>query len=154
MKTFPVAGLVVLSMGAATSATADNGRYLKTKEVFEEAPGLRVESALAVVTPHSDGKYEFYGTCFEPDGETWSSYVLIDLLARQSTDQGVGDFFAEEELSAVKINGRRSEFDQERKIYVRLETSVFKAVDRNGDKYLLEELRSPDGSHYCVYALE
>ena len=117
MKKFPVVGLVVLSMGAATLTRVDDGRYLKTKAVFAGAPGLRIESALASVSPDSNGTYDFRGTCFEPDGETWTGYVRIDLLAGPSTDPGVGDFFAEEELPVVEFDGFRYEFDQERKIY-------------------------------------
>ena len=155
MKRFHVIGLVVLAMAAATSATADDGRYLKIKEVFEEAEGLRIESVLALVPPHyDDGKYYYDGTCFKANGETFASiYMRIDLLARQSTDPGVGDFFVEEELSVVFFDGRRHEYDQERGIYAAIASS-FKAVDRNGEHYLLEHLYSPDEATYCVYALE
>ena len=154
MKKFLLVGLVVLSTGAAISATADDGRYDQIKAVFEEAEGLRIESALASVTPYSAGMYEFRGTCFEPDGETWNRYIMVDLLATPSADPGVGDFFAEEELSAVEINARRYEFDREKKTYVHQGILVFKVVERSGKNYLLEELRSSDGAVYCVSAIE
>ena len=153
MERFHVIGLVVLLMGVATSATADDGRYLKIKEVFEEAEGLRIESVLASVSPHYDETYYYEGTCFESDGETWTSYLRINLLTGQSTDSGVGDFFVEEELSVVVFDGFRHEFDQEMGAYVRIASS-FKAVDRNGEHYLLEHRYSPDRADYCVWAIE
>ena len=154
MKKFPVVGLVVLAMVAATSAAADDGRYDQVKEVFEAAQGLRMESALALVSPHDDDGYYYYkGTCFGSNGETSTGYVRIFLLARPSTDPGVGDFFVEEEPSVVDFYGYLYEYDRERGIYAHIASS-FKAVERNGEHYLLEKLSSPDETDYCVWALE
>ena len=153
MKKLLVVGLVGLSIGVATSARADDGRYHQVKEVFEEAEGLRIESVLALVTPSSNGKYYLQGTCFEPDGETWTNGVIVNLPARPSADPGAGDFFVEEELSAVEFNNYRYEYDRERGVYVAMPSS-FKAVERNGEHYLLEEYPLPDEIDYCVYALE
>lgn len=156
MKKFLVAGFVVLATGAATSTQADDGRYHNLKEAFEEAEGAALtESVLALVAPGSDGVYYLWGTCFKPDGETLDYVVSVDLLAKQSTDSGVGDFFAEEELSVVAFNGELHEYDRERRVYVLpvYVTYSFKVVERNGDNYLLEK-RGFDESTYCVYAIK
>ena len=132
-------------------------------DVFEASPGLRIESVL--VSPDSDGTYFYRGTCYEPDGETSYSSVIVDLPATQVTDPGVGDFFVEEELSVVEIHGLLFEYDQERKIYSysvgSREWYSVKAVERNGDHYLLQKygLQKDDSSDdvydvYCLYAVE